>query len=172
MDNKRQLELLKGLHPGIFLERELKRRAIPMSRFALTVKEYPQTLHAILKRKRSMNTALSLRIEKELGLEEGLLMTLQVFYDIKEEKRKRTEHIRPDLSKIRKVTFWDTELKKIDWNAHRSFVIERIFERGNETERKEIIRLYGQQEVNKQLEKVQTTRKGVKRLLKKKWNGA
>ena len=49
-----------------------------------------------------MNTALALKIENALGIEEGYFMILQVYYDIEEEKRKQnTEH--PDLSKFRRL---------------------------------------------------------------------
>ncbi|CAN1518268.1 hypothetical protein MCETHM1_01006 [Flavobacteriaceae bacterium] len=37
-----------------------------------------------------MKVDLSLKIEKELDMEEGFLMTLQVFYDIKEAKKDST----------------------------------------------------------------------------------
>ena len=49
----------------------------------------------------------------------------------------------PDLLKIRKVLFWDTTIGRIDFAAHKPYVITRVFERGNEEEIKEIIRFYG-----------------------------
>jgi hypothetical protein len=90
-----------------------------------------------------MNTPLSLRIEQALGLEEGFLMTLQVYYDIAEEKRKRSQNHRPDLTKFRSTIFWDTKIEKIDFTAHSRYVINRVFERGNEEEIQEVIRFYG-----------------------------
>ena len=69
------------------------------------INEYPQTLGAITKGKRSMNAALALRIEQELNLTEGFLLTLQVFYDIKHEKRRQIEKAHPDLSKLRRGLF-------------------------------------------------------------------
>jgi plasmid maintenance system antidote protein VapI len=137
-----KLTLLKGIHPGLFLQRELKRRAIPMGRLALTIGEYPQTLNAIAHGKRAMNTPLAMRIENELGLEEGFLMSLQIFFDIKQEKQKQTAHLKPDTSIIRPVTFWDTDLAKIDWIGQRKAIIERVAQRGNEKEKNEIARFY------------------------------
>ncbi|MBN8787584.1 MAG: hypothetical protein J0I84_10880, partial [Terrimonas sp.] len=81
------IEHLKGLHPGIVLERELKKRKLRKGPFALSIQEYPQTITAITKGNRSMNTSLAMRIEEALGLEEGFFMTLQVFYNIEEEKK-------------------------------------------------------------------------------------
>ncbi|MBE6221034.1 MAG: hypothetical protein E7127_05295 [Rikenellaceae bacterium] len=90
-----------------------------------------------------MNTPLSLRIEQALGLEEGFLMTLQVYYDIAEEKRKQSANHHPDLTKFRKTLFWDTKIENIDFTAHSRYVINRVFERGNEEEIQEVIRFYG-----------------------------
>ena len=137
------ISILKGLHPGIVLERELQRRKIPKGRFALSVSEYPQTLGAITKGKRAMNPALALRIEEALGMEEGFFMVLQAYYDMRQEKLRRQSGSKPDLSKLRRVLFWDTDVDKIDWQAQAGGVIRRVFERGNEVEQAEIRRFYG-----------------------------
>lgn len=92
-----------------------------------------------------MNTALSLKAENALGLEEGFLMMLQTFYDIKLEKDKNKDNRTPNLKLIRPVLFWDTKMDKIDWDKHKEFIIERIFERGDEEEQKEIQKFYGKQ---------------------------
>lgn len=144
-----ELEILKGIHPGIILDRKIKERKLSKGRFALMINEYPQTLGAITKGKRSMNTNLALKIEQELNLPEGFLMTLQVFYEIKQEKRKLTEKILPDFSKLRRGLFWDTDFEKIDWQRQKRAVIQRVFERGNDTEKGEISRFYGDSEILK-----------------------
>ena len=141
------LDVIKGVHPGKIVERELKKRDINKRQFALLIGAHPQTLGAIIKGTRRMNVDLSLKIEKELEMEEGFLMTLQVFCDIKEAKRDR--NYKPDLSKLRKVTFWDTTFDKIDWKQNMVAVIKRVFSRGTEAEREEIIRFYGKEVVAK-----------------------
>ncbi len=147
-----ELEILKGIHPGIILDRKIKERKLSKGRFALMINEYPQTLGAITNGKRSMNTSLALKIEQELNLAEGFLMTLQVFYDIKQEKRK-TEIARPDFSRLRRGLFWDTDMEKIDWQQQKRAVIQRVFERGNSTEKAEITRFYGDSEIRQFTEK-------------------
>ncbi|MEG2771034.1 MAG: plasmid maintenance system antidote protein [Alistipes sp.] len=142
-----KIELLKGIHPGLLLGRELGRSGMKSRELAASVGEYPQTISAIIRGRRSMNTALSIRIEQALGLEEGTLMTLQVFYDIAQEKRKTASIETPDTSLFRKALFWDTSFDKIDWQKHKQYVINRVFERGNEQEIKEIMRFYGKQTV-------------------------
>lgn len=81
------INIIKGVHPGIILDRELKKRNLPSSRFAMSIDEYPQTISAIINQRRGMNPKLSLKIESVLGIEEGYFMVLQAFYDIKEAKR-------------------------------------------------------------------------------------
>jgi hypothetical protein len=43
-------------------------------------------------------------------------MALQVHYE-KECEEKKQNTSRPDLSKIRKILFWDTSFDKIDWES-------------------------------------------------------
>jgi hypothetical protein len=112
------------------------------------INEYPQTLGAISKGKRNMNTSLALKIEAELNLPEGFLMTLQIFYEIKQEKRK-LEKAHPDFWKLRRGLFWDTDMEKIDWQRQRRAVIQRVFERGNVEEKAEISRFYGDAEIQR-----------------------
>lgn len=107
-----ELSIIKGLHPGFYLERELERRHLGKGRFAISIQEYPQTLVSITKGKRKMNTGLALKIEKALGIEEGFLMILQVYFDIANENKKSNSG-QPDLSKLRPVLFWDTEPQKL-----------------------------------------------------------
>jgi antitoxin HigA-1 len=136
------ISIIKGIHPGIFLERELKKRKLKKGKFALSLQEYPQTLVSITKGNRKMNVPLAMRIEEKLNLEEGFLMTLQLYYDIEIEKRKQNVFI-PDLTKIRPILFWDTDLQKINWQKQKKAVLERVIERGNELEKNEIMKFYG-----------------------------
>jgi antitoxin HigA-1 len=144
---KNNIEIIKGIHPGVILERELNKRKIGKSRFALSIQEFPQTLVSITKGKRNMNTGLALKIEKTLGFEEGYFMILQVYYDIEQEKKKlNPQH--PNFYKLRRVLFWDTALEKIDWQKQKRAVIKRVFERGNDEEKKEITHFYGKKTVD------------------------
>jgi len=147
----------RGIHPGIVLERELKRRSLKQRPFALSLHEHPQTLNAITKGKRGLSIPLALKIEKELGLEEGSLAMLQLYHDIKKEKEKQEKRT-PDLSRLRKSLFWDTDINHIDWDRQYKAVIRRVFERGNEAEKKEIIHFYGMDKIQSVIE-VEDTRK-------------
>lgn len=50
----------------------------------------------------------------------------------------------PNLTKIRKSTFWDVNIQMLDWRKGYKFVISRIYEYGNDTEKEEIKEYYGQ----------------------------
>lgn len=143
---KAEIDIIKGIHPGAILDRELKRKSLQRGRFALSIGEYPQTLGAVINGKRRMNPALSLKIERALGFEEGYFMVLQAYYDVKIEKLKQLTT--PNLDKLRPALFWDADIKSINWQQAKRSVILRVFERGNETERTEITRYYGKSEVD------------------------
>lgn len=147
----KQYEKYKGIHPGVILDRELKKRSIKQRPFALSLNEHPQTFNAITKGKRGISTALALKIERELGLEEGTLVILQAYYDIQKIKEKNLQRT-PNLSVLSKSLFWDTDIKNIDWERQYRAVIQRVFERGNEADKKEIIRFYGIEKVKQALD--------------------
>ena len=151
----KQFEKYKGMHPGIVLDRELKKRSIKQRPFALSLKEHPQTFNAITKGKRGISTALALKIERELGLEEGTLVILQAYYDIQKIKEKERIYT-PDLQILSKALFWDTDIQHIDWERQYRAVILRVFERGNENEKNEIIRFYGAEKVSQAMQESKT----------------
>ncbi|RYD76771.1 MAG: plasmid maintenance system antidote protein [Sphingobacteriales bacterium] len=137
----------KGIHPGLVLERELKKRDLKKGPFALSLHEYPQTLNGITKSQRGLTPALSIKIDKALGLEEGTMLLLQTYYEIKNEQQKANTKEIPDLSIIRKTLFWDTDIAGIDWKKQYKAVIKRVFERGNDEEKQEILKFYGQDKI-------------------------
>jgi plasmid maintenance system antidote protein VapI len=136
-----KLPILRGLHPGFFLDRELRKRGLKKGSFALSIGEYPQTLGAIMLGKRNMNPSLALKIEAALGWEEGFLMCLQALYDMRTIAQKKPSE-RPDLSQIRPVLFWDTDIEKINWQKSKASILKRVRERGNEREKNELHRFY------------------------------
>lgn len=142
------IEKYKGIHPGIVLNRLFDKKHISQRPFALMIGEYPQTINAITKGRRKLNTALALKIEKQLELQEGTLAILQTYFDIEEEKQKASLFNTPNLSIIRKSLFWDTDINKIDWDKQYKAVIQRVFERGNEMEKNEMERFYGKSTIS------------------------
>lgn len=141
-----EINIVRGVHPGIYLERKIQELHLKKGQLALSVNEYPQTLTSITKGKRNMNPLLAFKLEKALGLEEGTLMILQVYFDIEQIKKKQNKQV-PNLQKLRKVIFWDADINSIAWDRQYNAVIRRVFERGNQQEKKEITRFYGKDKI-------------------------
>ena len=120
-------EKYKGIHPGIVLDRELKKRDIKQRPFALSIGEHPQTFNAIIKGKRSLPIFLALKIEDKLNINEGDLVLLQTYFDINKEKKKLQKST-PNISLIRRILFWDTDFDKLDWiKNYRAIIKERNY---------------------------------------------
>jgi len=149
------ISLIKGIHPGVILSRELKKRKLPKRQLALKIGEYPQLLGDITHGKRRINPSLSIRLGNALELDETFFSVLQTYYDIEQEKKKQSLQIHPDISKFRPVLFWDTDINSIDWEKNKTSIIKRVFERGNAKEVNEIIRFYEKQEIDKVLENIE-----------------
>lgn len=143
-----EIDIVKGIHPGFILDRELKKRKLSIRKFALSIDEHYQTIWSITKGRRNMNLPLSLKIERALNMPEGYLMILQVFSSIKTYKNREHSLNSPNLSLIRKALFWDTDIQKIEWEQQKRSVIKRVFERGNDQEKAEIVRYYGKKSVS------------------------
>ena len=146
-----ELSKVKGIHPGAILRREIKSRGLKNKEFAELIHEYAQTISAVLNEKRSINPNLSIKLGMELGLDNDYFMLLQASYDVKLAQKAFPQQETPNLNKIRKALFWDTDFSKIDWLKSRKAIIKRVFERGNEEEIKEIIGFYGKAQVKIEL---------------------
>ncbi|RBQ07600.1 helix-turn-helix transcriptional regulator [Pedobacter miscanthi] len=141
------LEKYKGIHPGLILDRELKKRNLKKGPFALSLPEYPQTITAIIKGRRLLTAEVSLKIDRALELEEGTMYLLQAYYSITEEIKREQAMYRPDLNLLRKSLFWDTDIEKLDWQKQYKTIIKRIFERGDDQEKKAISDFYGSKKI-------------------------
>ena len=68
-----------------------------------------------------------------------------------------SEQPQPDKSRFRKALFWDTDLESLDWQRNAEWIIQRVFEYGNENEIKETIRYYGKRKITKVLDGIKGT---------------
>lgn len=138
----RRFETYKGIHPGIVVDRELTKRSLKKRQFASAIHEDGRTLYAVTKGKRSINPRMAIKIEQLLNLDEGTLSTLQSYYNEKKARRHRKNKA-PNLSILRPSLFWDTNINLIDWEGQFKSIIKRVFERGNQQEKDELVRFYG-----------------------------
>lgn len=141
---------VKGIHPGAILKRELKKRRIKSIALAKSIDEYPQTINAITKERRGINPKLSIKLGNFFDVEQDYFMLLQASYEVKNS----LDEAKPNalIGTIRKAIFWDTDINNLDLNKNRRFIIQRILERGNTGEIKELIKLYTKSDIQKELE--------------------
>lgn len=74
-------------HPGKIIGRDLKKRNLSQRSFASVIGEHGQTLNAVIIGRRKLTTEMAVKIEQMLGYEEGLLLTLQAYYEIAQYKK-------------------------------------------------------------------------------------
>lgn len=136
------IDIIKGIHPGKFIERELKKKNLTQRALAEEAGIPFQTINAIIAGRRNLTTEQALKIDQTLGYEEGFFAILQTHYDIKQYKEKELASIYIEAPLIRKSLFWDADFNKINWAKYKNVVIKRVFERGSKDEIEEITRYY------------------------------
>lgn len=136
------INALKGVHPGRVIERELRKQKITQKGLAERIDEHSQTLNAVIKGHRSLTVEMAVKIEEVFGYEEGVLLTLQAYYDIAQYKIKKAQESVQGVPNISKILFWDTDFDKIDWGRYKKSIIARVLERGSKEDIAEIARFY------------------------------
>lgn len=129
---------------GKVLEHILRKAKITQKELSTETGIYPQRINELIKGKRDFTIEQSLNIEKALGIGiEGYFYIIQANYQVYAyiTEKERSQH--PDLSKFSTALFWDTRIEKINWIKNKKWVIQRIFEYGNQQEIEEAIRFYG-----------------------------
>ena len=149
-----EIKEIKGIHPGIILDRELKKRKLKKKILAQEIDEHPQTISTIIKMKRKINPKLSVKLGHFFDIDSDYFMLLQASFDTLKAEREINKRHTPNLKLIRKVLFWDTKFENIEWIKMKTSVIRRVLERGNQQEVEEIIRFYGKETVLKTIDSV------------------
>lgn len=107
-----------------------------------------QRINDFIADRRKISPEQSLRLEDALGIErKGFFYQIQTNHEIFLAIKRMTKQQNPDLSKFRKALFWDTDFESIDWRGNSAWIIQRVFEYGNEGEIKETIHFYGKKAI-------------------------
>lgn len=136
------IEIIKGIHPGKFIERELNKKNLTQRVLAEETAIPCQTINAIIAGQCNLTTEQALKIDQTLGFEEGFFAILQTHYDIKQCKERELATLYTEAPRIRKSLFWDTDFSEINWGKYKDAVVKRVFERGSKEEIEEITRYY------------------------------
>ena len=134
---------------GAILKRILQKEHISQKEIAKKSAIYPQRINDLINGKRKFTPESSSRLEQALGISTfGYFYRIQANHDIYLYQDEQERRYTPDLSKLRKALFWETNtLDKINWIKNANWVIQRSFEYGNQQEIEEIIRYYGKEKV-------------------------
>lgn len=137
-----RIDIIKGVHPSKYIERELKKQNISLDTLAKETGIPDQKIDAIIAETYNPTAEEFLRIESVLKLKNGFLAILQQYYDIRQAEDQRLDNLYPTPPRIRKSLFWDADFDKMNWGKYKEAVVKRVLERGSEEEIEEIKRYY------------------------------
>ena len=150
---------------GAILKRILFKKGISQRQLAIKANELPQRINDIIAGRRKITPEQSLKIEKVLEIDDaGFFYKIQANHDIYLAQLQERLKCKPDISHFRRAIFWDIDLDKLDWIENKEWIIQRIFEYGNEEEAKTIINFYGKVTVLAVLDKVKSAWNSPKRI--------
>lgn len=149
-----------NLPSGAVLGHVLKHEHLTQHELANRTGILPQRINDYIVGRRRISADASLKIERALSIGiEGFFYTLQSNHDIyKALQDSSVNRNMPDLKKIKKVIFWDTEIERMDWDKNKRSIIQRVFEYGDDESIDEIIRFYGKECIRKYLHEITDTR--------------
>lgn len=139
------LEKIPQTPPYALIEWLLKRQGRTLEELAIQGGISMENLQAILNKK-EIDFYLSEVLGKIFGADKDYFLKVQKQWN-KELEYQKLPKPTPNLANIRPVVFWDAIFVKIDWIRAEKWIIQRVFERGNELEKQEIIAFYGREKV-------------------------
>jgi len=156
---------------GAILDRIMTKEQMSQRELALRSGIPYQRINDFIANRRRISPETSLRLEKVLNIDyQCFFYQVQTNYDIYLATKHISEQLIPDRSKFRKALFWDTDFESIDWQHNSEWIIQRVFDYGNESEIKETIRFYGRKMVLNVLRTVKGTwNKGIRDINMKKY---
>ena len=142
---------------GAILDRIRQKRSLSQRKLAESAGLSPQSVNNYIHNRRKMSPQVSAKLSKALNLSDKNYFTIaqQNHRDFIGNLGRRSAAT-PDLSKLRPAVFWDTRFDRIDWQGNKRWVIQRVFEYGNDTEMAEIIRYYGKEQTRSILTRIQS----------------
>lgn len=139
---------MKTVPPGVILERLIREKHLKKKQVASDSLLIPQRLNDLMKGNRRFTPQVSFNLEKTLGIDiPGFFYLIQSNHDIYVAGKEQQAKFTPDLDKLTKTTFWDVDIKKIDWEKAWKWAIRRVLEYGTKTELLEMDVFYGHEKI-------------------------
>lgn len=144
-----------SLPAGAVLRRILKKEKVSQKELSDRTGIITQRINDLVNGKRRFTLESSSLIARCLELSDlGYFYRLQCNHDIYLYIENLTRQP-VDLTKFRKALFWDIDTSALDWNKHKEWIIQRIFEYGNDAEIETVIEHYGSTTIRETLESIQ-----------------
>ena len=140
---------------GVVLQRILRKENVSQKKLSDQTGIITQRINDLVKGKRRFTVETSATLARYLPVPEpGYFYRLQCNHDI---FTYIENHLRQsvDRSQFRDALFWDIDATSLDWNKHKRWIIQRVFEYGNDTEVQTIIDHYGPRVVKDTLSTIQ-----------------
>lgn len=157
-----------SLKAGDVLNHILRLNNVSKLKLSKTTGILPQRISDYTNNNRRLSPQSSLAIEKALGIDyPGFFYLIQANHDIFTYNgcvQNSLSPSVPDLTKIKGVVFWDTDITKLDWQKQSASIIKRIFEYGDSISINEIINFYGGERVIQELSQINDPRLAKRRL--------
>ena len=139
---------MQSVPAGAILDRIIRQQKRMKTEVAAAAQLIPQRLNDLIMGNRRFTPQNSLALEAVLDIDlAGFFYLIQANHDIYLARQEKASHEIPALSLLTKTTFWDVDLKKVDWSKCRMWAIRRVLEYGNAAEIREIDRFYGHKTV-------------------------
>lgn len=144
---------MASVSAGAILDRLIRQQKRTKVEVAAAAQIIPQRLNDLIMGNRRFTPQTSLAMETALGIDiTGFFYLLQANHDIYLAQKELASQPTPDLNVLTKTTFWDVDLKKIDWSRCKTWAISRVLEYGSAEEIREMDRFYGHEAVTAVLE--------------------
>ena len=123
----------------------------------------PQRINDLLSERRRITADMSIKLEKALVIPHtGYFYIIQANHDVYLVEKQLQTH--PIANTFRKELFWDTDKSGLDWVSNRQWIIQRVFEYGNDKEILATIEFYGKATTLKTLRDIKSEWKKETRL--------
>lgn len=143
---------------GAVLDRIRTKEHLTQRELALRSEIPYQRINDFIANRRRISPENSLKLEKVLGIDyQCFFYQIQTNYEIFVATNSMLGIAHPDISKFRKALFWDTDFDTLEWQRNSEWIIQRVFEYGNESEIKETIRFYGKRKIINTLKSIKDT---------------
>ena len=144
-----------SLPAGAVLRRILKKEKVSQKELSDRTGIITQRINDLVTGKRRFTLESSSLIARCLKLSDlGYFYRLQCNHDIYLYIEQLTRQP-VDLTRFRTALFWDIDTTTLDWNKHKDWIIQRVFEYGNDAEIETVIEHYGLTTIRESLDSIQ-----------------